>query len=206
MKNFSQLADKQTIDRTIKALKVNGINAIFMESGQKAKEEALKRIAEGAEVMTMSSVTLSEVGLDEEINQKDGKYNPVRDRLYSMDRNTEVQEMNKLGGAPQYVLGSVQAVTEDGKLLIASNTGSQLGAYAYGALNVIWVAGAQKIVTDIEQGLKRIYEYVLPLESERANKAYNISTGSNVSKILIINKEINPQRITLILVGEKLGF
>lgn len=206
MDQWSKLPDKQTIDKTIKTLKANGIEAQFVEKGEDAKREILSLIPKGAEVMTMSSMTLSEVGLDEEINKKDSKYNPVRDRLYSMDRNTQVQEMNKLGGAPQYALGSVHAVTEDGHVLIASNTGSQLGAYAYGALNVIWIVGSQKIVKNIEKGLKRIYEYVLPLESDRANKAYNISTGSNVSKILIINKEINPQRITLIFVGEKLGF
>lgn len=206
MDKWNQLADKQTIDKTIKTLKANGINAVFAENGQEAKEVALKLIPEGSEVMTMSSVTLSEVGLDEEINGKASKYNPVRDRLYSMDRNTEAQEMNKLGAAPEYALGSVHAVTEDGHVLIASNTGSQLGAYSYGALNVIWVVGSQKIVKNLDKGLKRIYEYVLPLESERANKAYNITTGSNPSKILIINKEINPQRLTLILVGEKLGF
>lgn len=206
MSQYDQLADKQTIDRTSEALKANGINAIFAETSEDAKKAVLLQIPEGAEVMTMSSVTLGEVGLDEEINRKDSKYNPVRDRLYSMDRNTEVQEMNKLGAAPEYALGSVQAVTEDGKVLIASNTGSQLGAYSYGALNVIWVVGAQKLVKDLDEGLKRIYEHVLPLESERANKAYNITTGSSPSKILIINKEINPQRLTLILVGEKLGF
>lgn len=206
MDKWNQPADKETIDKTIEALKANGINATFVETSEDAKKAVLSQIPEGAEVMTMSSVTLSEVGLDEEINGKESKYNPVRDRLYSMDKNTQKQEMNKLGAAPEYALGSVHAVTEDGKVLIASNTGSQLGAYSYGALNVIWVVGAQKLVKDTQDGLKRIYEYVLPLESERANQAYNITTGSNPSKILIINKEINPQRLTLILVGEKLGF
>lgn len=205
MSKWDELADKKTIDRTIQALQANGINARFVETAEEIKKIVLSQIPEGAEVMTMSSVTLGEVGLDEEINQKGSKYNPVRDRLYSMDRNTQAQEMNKLGAAPQFALGSVHAITEDGKVLIASNTGSQLGAYAYGALNVIWVAGTQKIVKNLDEGLKRIYEYVLPLESERARKAYGVP-GSNPNKILIINKEINPQRLTLILVGEKLGF
>lgn len=206
MDKWNQLASKESINKTVKALKENGINAKFVENAEEAKAAVLSQIPEGAEVMTMSSVTLSEVSLDEEINKKDSKYNPVRDKLYSMDRNTQVQEMNKLGGAPQYALGSVNAVTEDGHVLITSNTGSQLGAYSYGALNVIWVVGSQKIVKNIDEAIKRTYEYVLPLESERANKAYNISTGSNASKILIINKEISPQRLTLIFVGEKLGF
>lgn len=206
MDKWNKLADKETIDKTIEALKVNGIEVKFVDTREDVRKIVLLQIREGAEVMTMSSVTLSEVGLDEEINRKDSKYNPVRDKLYSMDRNTQVQEMNKLGGAPEFALGSAQAITEDGKILIASNTGSQLGAYAYGALNVIWVVGVQKIVKNTDEGIKRIYEYVLPLESERANKAYNITTGSNVSKLLIINKEVRFGRLTVIFVNEKLGF
>jgi len=112
--------------------------------------------------------------------------------------------MQKLGAAPEYAVGSVHAVTEDGKVIIASNTGSQLPAYAYGSAHVIWVVGTQKIVANLEQGLKRIYEYVLPLESERLKKVYGVE--SNVSKLLIINKEIAPNRLTLILVKQKLGF
>lgn len=205
MSKWDQLADKETINRAIEALNRNGINAKFVESREDVKKEVLSLIAEGAEVMTMTSVTLSEVGLEQEVNKADGKFQPVRDKLYAMDRNTQAQEMNRLGAAPQYALGSVQAVTETGNVLIASNTGSQLGAYAYGALKVIWVAGIQKIVKDTDEGVKRIYEYVLPLESERARKAYGVP-GSNVNKLLIINKEINPKRVTLILVNEILGF
>lgn len=205
MSKWNQLASKESVDKAIEALKANGIDAKFVENSEMAKKEVFLLIPEGAEVMTMSSVTLSEVGLDEEINKKEGKYNPVRDKLYSMDSNTQAQEMNKLGGAPQYALGSVHAVTEDGHVLIASNTGSQLGAYAYGALNIIWVVGAQKIVKNTEEGIKRIYEHSLPLESERAKKAYGVP-GSSVNKILIVNKEVQPSRITLILVNEVLGF
>lgn len=204
MNKWNQLADKEIINRTIGALKANGIDAKFTETAADAKKEALSMIPEGSEVMTMTSVTLTEIGFDEEINKKGSKYNPIRDRLYAMDRNTQIQEMNKLGEAPEYALGSVHAVTEDGKLLIASNSGSQLGAYAYGALNVIWVVGAQKIVKNLDEGIKRIYEYVLPLEDERARKAYGV--GSGVSKLLIINKEKTPERLTLIFVNEKLGF
>lgn len=206
MNQWDQLASKESLDKVINALGENGINAKFVKTSQEAKELALSLIPQGAEVMTMTSVTLDTIGLSEVINAKEGKFKPVRDSLYAMSRETQAQEMNKLGAAPQYVLGSVHAVTEEGHILIASNTGSQLPAYAYGALNVIWVVGAQKIVKNTDEGIKRIYDYVLPLESERANKAYNITTGSNVSKLLIINKEINPGRVTLILVDEKLGF
>ncbi len=114
--------------------------------------------------------------------------------------------MQKLGAAPEYVIGSVHTVTEDGHvLIIASASGSQLPAYVYAAEHVIWVVGTQKIVKNIEEGMKRIYKYVLPLESARAHKAYGVP-GSSVNKLLIVNKEPVPNRITIILVQQPLGF
>ena len=123
----------------------------------------------------------------------------------AMDSATQGGEMRKLGTAPDWTIGSVQAVTEDGQVVMASNSGSQLPAYAYGAGRVIWVVGVQKIVANLDEALKRIYEYVLPLESERVKVAYGMDK-SNVSKLLVINKEIAPERMTVILVKEKLGF
>ena len=123
----------------------------------------------------------------------------------SMDRKTQGREMQKIGATPDWTIGSVHAVTEEGQVLIASNTGSQLPAYAYGSSHVIWVVGTQKIVKNIDQGIKRVYEHSLPLESERAKKAYGVP-GSFVSKILIVNKEISPGRVVIIFINEKLGF
>ena len=205
MKKWDRLADEKTIENTVAALKANGIDAQVAENRQEAKRKVLELIPESSEAMTMTSVTLDTIGLSEEINKADSRFRPVRDKLYAMDRNTQVQEMNRLGAAPEFVVGSVHAVTEDGHVLIASNTGSQLPAYSFGALHVIWVVGAQKIVKNTDEGIKRIYEHSLPLESERAKKAYGVP-GSAVNKVLIINKEVQPGRIKLILVKEKLGF
>lgn len=205
MDKWNQLADKQTTEKVVASLKANGIEAELVENGEQAKQRILEILPAGAEVMDMTSVTLDTTKIPQEINQS-SKYNSVRNKLNRMDRKTQNLEMQKLGAAPEWTVGSVHAVTEDGHLLIASNTGSQLSAYADGSAHVIWVVGTQKIVKDTEQGLKRIYEYVLPLESERANKAYGITTGSFVSKLLIVNREINPGRITVIFVNEVLGF
>lgn len=202
---YDQLASDQSIEKTVQALKNNGIEALVVENGDRAKKKVLEMLPTGSDVMDMSSTTLDTSGITKEI-QESGKYNSVKKRLFSMDRNTQSLEMNKLGSTPEWAVGSVHALTEDGKLLIASNTGSQLPSYAYGSTHVIWVIGAQKIVKNVDEGIKRIYEYVLPLESERARKAYGVP-GSFVSKLLIINKEINPGRhLTAIIVREKLGF
>ena len=205
MEKWGELASDESIAKTIEALKANGIDAMVVENSEKAKKKVLELLPKGAEVMNMSSVTIDTLNLAKDINES-AKFDSVKNKLSKMDRKTQRLEMQRIGAAPEYALGSVHAVTEDGKVIIASNTGSQLPAYAYGASHVIWVVGTQKITKNVDEGTKRIYEYVLPLESQRANKAYNITTGSFVSKMLIINKEKVPGRLTLILVKEKLGF
>lgn len=206
MTTFDSIPSKDTIDQTIQALTDNGINAVYAETPEEAKQKVLELIPKGAEVMTMSSETVRSLGLDTVFNES-GEYDSVRAKLMKMNRETQGREMQKLGAAPDYTLGSVHAVTQDGKVLIASNTGSQLPAYVYASAHVVWVVGAQKIVADIAEGERRIYEYILPKETVRLGKQYgNPNLKSNVSKLLIVNKEVNPKRITLILINQSLGF
>lgn len=205
MNTLNNIAEKKIIDTTIVKLKENGIDALFAKSREVAKKKALSLIPHDKEIMTMTSVTLDALGITKEINESGNYPNAVMPKLMKMDRNTQGIEMQKLGAAPEYAVGSVHAVTQEGNVLIASNTGSQLSAYVYGSPHVIWVVGAQKIVKNTEEGMKRVYDYVLPLEGERAHKAYGVP-GSFVSKLLIVNKEVTPGRITLIIVSESLGF
>lgn len=200
---WGQIPSQEVIDRTIKALTENGMKAEFVKTGKEAKEKVLSLIPKDSEVMTMTSVTLSAVGLDKEINEST-IFDSVRNKLSKLKRETDNREMQRLGAAPEWAIGSVHAVTENGEIIIASNTGSQLPAYAYAADHVVWVVGAQKIVKDKDEGMKRLSEHTFPLENERAMGAYGM--GTNISKLLVINKEIKPDRISVILVGEVLGF
>lgn len=205
LKKFDQLASDDQLDLAVKALKKNGLTIHVVNTGQEAKQKVSDLIPQNTEVLNMSSITLTTLGIDKEIMES-GRYHAVKNKLLSMDSKTQQSEMRKLGAAPDYAIGSVHAVTQSGEVLIASLTGSQLPAYAYGAAHVIWVVGTQKLVADQEDGFKRIYDYVLPLESVRANKAYGITNGSSVNKVLIVNNENIKDRITLIFVKEKLGF
>src|SRR3989338_6239184 len=200
---FGKVASEKQIKKTEKALQESGFKAEVFKNSQEAKMKVLELLPKGAEVFTMTSQTLEAIGLDKEINES-GKYNAVRPKLMAMDFKTQAREMAKLGAAPDWVVASAHAVTEDGHLLIASNTGSQLSSEAYAGEKIIFVVGAQKIVKDTAEGLKRIYEYSFPLEDERARKAYGMPSA--VNKILIINKEAMPDRIFVFLVKEKLGF
>ena len=163
----------------------------------------LDLIPEGSTVHHGASQTLDVTGITQELDTS-GRYEPIGPRIRSMDRATQGDEIRRLTAAPDVMLGSVHAVTETGSLLAASMGGSQLGPYAGGAGRVILVVGTQKIVADLEEGLRRIDEYALPLEDARAMAAYGIHSA--VNKVLIINREIVPGRITVVLVDEALGF
>ena len=200
---FARLASDEQIERTVRALETSGIRAMVVASGEEAKNKVLELLPEGAEVFNATSRTLESIGLAAELQQST-RYKSVRTRLLQLDAKTQANEMRKLGAGPDFVVGSVHALTEQGQVLVASATGSQLGPYVYGAGTVIWVVGAQKIVPDLETGLRRIYEYSYPLEDARARQVYGV--GSGVNKVMIVNREVMPGRITLILVKEKLGF
>lgn len=202
--NYAALASQDSLARAVAGLRENGFEVFVVADAGEAKQKLLEIIPRGAEVMNMTSVTLDTISAAEAINNSD-RFDSVRKKLTAMDPKAHALEKQRLGAAPTWAVGSVHAVTEDGKVMVASNTGSQLPAYAYGASRVVWVAGTHKIVPDIASGMRRIYEHALPLESERAKKAYGVP-GSSVNKILIVNQEVQPGRITIILVKEVLGF
>jgi L-lactate utilization protein LutC len=202
-RRFATPADDARVTRTTAALESNGINALRATTGEEAKRIVLDLIPDGSQVHHGASQTLEETGIVGEL-EGSGRYEPIRPRLWSMDRETEADEIRRLGAAPDVMLGSVHAVTETGSLVAASASGSQLAPYAAGAGKVILVVGTQKIVSDLDEGLRRIDEYVFPLEDARAEAAYGVHSG--VNKLLIINREYIPGRITVVFVDEVLGF
>ena len=199
---FTQLASNAQLERTCLALEANGVHALIAEDGQQARKLFFELLPEGSQVYQGSSMTLDSLGITAHI-EGSGCFDAIRPKLRSLDRQTQSDQIRRLGASPDFMVGSINALTEDGHVLVASATGNQLGPYVSGARKVIWVVGAQKLVKDVNEGLRRIEEYVLPLESERLLKVYGMK--SSLNKILILNKE-RPGRITMILVKENLGF
>ena len=200
---FEQISSDERIARTASALEAHGIRTLVAEDGDEARRLFFQIVPEGAEVFLSASVTLEKLGIKDIIDNS-GKYDPLRPKMSAMDRKTQAREIRKMGAAPDYAAGSVQAVTEDGRVLIASNTGSQIGPFASGAGKVIWVVGAQKLVKDVEEGLRRIEEYCIPLEEQHMQDLYKMSTS--MSNVLIFNREIRPDRVTMIIVKQAVGF
>jgi hypothetical protein len=201
--NWDALAAEDRIAKTIKALEANKITPIVVNSGAEATQKIYELIPEGAEVFTATSATLQPIGLVPEINES-GRYISVRKQIMALNRETQAIEIRRLGATPEYVVGSIHAVTEQGSLSIASFGGSQLAPYVFGAGKAIWVVGTNKLVKDMDEGFQRIEQRSLPLESERLQKA--VGRQSEIGKVLIIRKEANPTRSTVILVKENLGF
>jgi len=202
-REFEKLASDEQIERTRKALEANGIHALLAQNGEEAKRMFFELVPDGSEVFLGASVTLEQLGI-KDIIDKSGRFDSLRPKIFAMNRETQGREIRKLGGAPDYAAGSVHAVTEDGQVMIASKTGSQIGAYASGAGKVIWVVGAQKLVKDLGAGVRRIYEYCVPREEAHMQELHHTGTAPN--KILIVNGEFRPDRTTMIIVKEDLGF
>jgi acyl-CoA hydrolase len=199
---FTELPDDETLEATVVALEEHGFSVEVVDDLEAAREVVLARIPEGSSVMTNTSVTLEETGIAEAINNG-GPYESMRNKLLELDFATQLQEMKAIGGQPDFSLGSVHAVTRDGVLVAASASGSQLASYAWGATNVIFVVGAQKLVPTLEAARERIYEHSLILEDARAYAAYG--QNSYVGKIIEIHQEF-PDRIHVVLVRQSVGF
>jgi L-lactate utilization protein LutC len=200
---FATVADDARVERTAAALEGNGISVLRAGNAGEAKRIVLELIPAGSQVYHGASQSLEESGIAEEL-ERSGRYEPLRPRIFSMDRETQADDIRRLTSSPDVMLGSVHAVTETGSLVAASASGSQLGPYAAGAGKVILVVGTQKIVSDLEEARRRIDEYAFPLEDARAQAAYGVHSG--VNKVLIINREWMPGRTTVVLVDEALGF
>jgi hypothetical protein len=206
MKNFNDLVSQESIDKTVVALNSHGIHTIIVENGREAHEKALELIPRGVSVMNGSSRTLEQIGFIEHLKSGDHGWDNYHETIITEKDPAKQAAFRKQALLADYYLGSVHAVTEEGEFIVASNSGSQLPHVAYSSSNLILVVGTQKIVSNLEEGMKRLTEYVVPLEEENMRQKYGVGTALN--KILILKGE-NPRSgrtISMILVKEKLGF
>lgn len=199
---YDQLASEADIATTVEALTSNGFDVSVYDTKEEAKEAVVAMVPKGSEVFTGTSVTLDDTGIGEALNGPD--FVSLRGKMMALwGQEDKKKDMKRLVAAPDVMVNSVHAITRDGKLLIASNTGSQLPNDAYGADKVIFVVGAQKLVTDVADGIKRIEEHSVPLEDVRAQAAYGVHT--NFRKLLILNNEV-PGRVSVVIIKEVLGY
>ena len=200
---FAGPASAQRLQRAAAALTAHGFTAEILDDAAAARTRVKDLIPEGASVFTAASETLRLSGIDEDINAS-GRYQAVKPRALAMDRAAEADDFRRLLATPDVVVGSVAALTETGSVVAASGSGSQLPGYAGGAARRIWIAGAQKVVPDLDTALRRVEDHCLPLESARTKAAYG--WPSAVNHLLILKAEPHPGRSTVLLLREAIGF
>lgn len=203
--NYRAMPDQAVINKVSSSLLLRGITTHYTGNKEGALALLKELIPAGAEVMTGSSVTLKETGFTDYLKSGQHPWKNIKQDITNEKDKTKRSDLRKKSVLSEYFVNSVHAVTEIGQLLVASATGSQLPSIAYTSRHVILVVGTHKIVPSLEAGLKRIHEYCFPLEDKQM-KAIG-KDGSSVSRILVFEREISPNRkIELIFVNEALGF
>jgi L-lactate utilization protein LutC len=204
--DYSRLAENETVERTVTSLQAKGY-AVQVVSDETAALAAIKdAIPTGASVMNGSSTTLEQIGYLSYLEEGTHGWRNFHALITNENDKDKRTALRRESTTADYYLGSVHAVTENGELLIASNTGSQLPHLAFTSPNIILVVGTHKIVPTLTEAIDRLERYVLPLESERSSKAYGVP--SQLNKLLIIKGEnqMLKRTIRIIFVNKPLGF
>jgi L-lactate utilization protein LutC len=203
--DYNVLASGEIISKTIAALKERNISVQLVANKTEALAAVKNLLPTRAEIMTGGSTTLEQIGFVDLLKSGAHPWQSFKDKIFAEPDPAKQGKLRQQSCLAEYFLGSVHAVTEKGEIVVASNTGSQLPSYVFTSNNVIWIVGTQKIVPSLEEGLKRVWEYCLPLEDQRQKSIGG--KGSNVGKILIFERETLPfRKINLIFVNEVLGF
>ncbi len=195
----------ETVAKTAAALAERNFNPIVVNTKEEALGKIKSLIPAGASVMNGSSTTLNQIGFVDYLRAGNTGWNNLHEVILAEKDPARQMELRRQSILAQYFLGSVQAITESGQLLVASASGSQLPSYVFSSPNVILAVGTNKIVPTIEDAFARLKNYVFPLEDRRMKGTG--APGSVIGKILIYEREIMPARkINVILINEKLGY
>lgn len=200
--DFTTPAGATRLEAVAERLRERNFEVLIVETAADARSAVLERVPEGSEVHSGKSKTLEDAGIFQTLMESD-RHDFLRKRMFKMDRQTQAREIRKLGAAPDVMLGSVHAVTVAGQLVTASASGSQLGPYASGAGHLILVVGSQKLVPDLDAALRRISDHVQPYEDERLREQMGV--GTQLARILILERDFRPGRTTIVLVREPVG-
>lgn len=204
--DYDQLATDETIEKTKKALEDKGYTVFVVQNGTEALEKIKEIVPQGASITNGSSVTLETIGYQDYLKSGQSGWADLHAKVNQEDDEQKRHILRKESSISDYYLGSVHALSEDGQMVFGSNTGSQLPSITFNSTNLIFVVGTQKIVPTLDDAMKRLEEYVVPLEDKHLMEKYGAHT--NLSKVLIFKKEppMLGRKVNVILIKEKLGF
>lgn len=204
--NYDTIPSNDVIEKTATALRERGVEAIIVEGRIEALVKIKEIIPQGASINNGSSRTLEEIGFVDHLKTGGHVWNNLHAAVLIEKDPIKQAELRKAALFADYYLGSVHALAETGEMIIASASGSQLPAIAFTSKNLIFVVGAQKITPTYDEGMKRLHEYVFPLENERMKSIG--ASGTTLAKILTFEREpvFMGRIVRVIIVKEKLGF
>jgi len=192
-------------DALLRALGARGFEAEAVSSVEEARERVLAMLPDGALVSHGGSTTLEQIGLVDALEaSKRVRYGNAEWLAEDdADRRLAIRKHNVISA--DVFLGGVQAITRSGQVVGCDAMGTRQGPYVWGPSRVIWVAGANKIVPDLDAAIRRVYQVAFPREDVRVREAGD-APGSGVNKLVIYEREPVAGRTTLILIAEALGF
>ena len=204
--DFDALAGREMVEKTMKALTEQG----FLPESVETRADALARIKAlmpaGASVMNGSSKTLEEIGYINYLASGSHSWVNLKDEILKETDPAKQTTLRKRSVISDYYLGSAHAVTEEGEIIISSNTGSQMPHLVYTSPNLILIVSTKKIVPKFADAFERIERHIMPLEDASIMQKYKIHTMR--AKTVVLHRE-NPmfgRKVHVIFVNEKLGF
>ena len=196
-------ASTEAIQRTIEGLASRNVEAFLVESREAALAKLLELVPEGSEVFVDTSETLATIGYTEYMHGNDHYVN-LHDRMMAQPDPAAQREFRRKTTTADYFVGSVQAIAETGEIVIASSSGSQIGAYSYGARRLILVAGTQKICPTLAEAEARTRGWTLERHDRWLEDRGVAPTP--IGKYMVMEHEPVVGRISMVLVPERLGW
>ena len=197
----------------IKKFNSRGIDGYYADSAEDALEMVQRFFTPGCSISWGGSQTLREIGLIDVLKASESDF-VVLDRL-AVPAEERADLYKEVVGC-DYFLMSSNAITMDGQLVNIDGYGNRVACLITGPKNVIIVAGMNKIVTSVEEGIKRVHNFAAPPNTVRLNKDTPCSQFGRCGDCLtddciccqtVITRKSNiPGRIKVILVGEELGY
>ena len=207
-----QIANENLANTIIKNMEKRRMEAYYCHTSEEAVKKVLELIPEGSSIGWGGSVTLTETGVMDALNQ--GNYKML-DRIAGKTPE-EVKKINAEIFGSDYFLMSSNAITIDGELINIDGRANRVSYLCFGPENVIIVAGMNKIVHNVEAGIARTHNVAAPPNTVRLNKntpcAKTGKCGDCFSpdcicgQVVITRLSMVPNRIKVVLVGETLGF
>jgi hypothetical protein len=194
------------ISKTIKALEEKGYEVTHIKKGSEALDKIKSIIPDHASVMNGSSVTLDQIGYKGYLESSNHKWEDLNANITAEPNEEKREKLRKQSVLSDYYVGSVHALVENGEFVFASATGSQLPHVVFTSSNLIFVVSTKKIVSTLDDAIKRLKEHVIPLEDKRMQELYKMNTTLNKILIFVGESQMMGRKIHFILVDEDLGY